>query len=284
MKLMMSLTLGLAATFGNAAEPPSRIHFPQDTVVEVRLKNAVSSATAHMNDPVQFDVTQDVVAGGVVVIAKGSLAWGTVAEAEPRSRMARSGKLNIDIHSVCLDDGTRAALRAVPVQAKASSQDGYSNESLLALPAFPVLLFIYGKDVTLPEGKTFTVYTGETLDLDPVRFQDKGPSRSCGPHFGPAPADLAVAVNSSLSQVRVESIPSGAEVFVDGKFYGSAPATLRVPVGDRLVSVRMNGHKSWERILSLTPGGDTHLNVTLEDTAPLVPLPEKTRTAAIKEP
>jgi hypothetical protein len=41
------------------------------------------------------------------------MAWGTVTEAQPKRRMGRAGKLNINIDNVRLSSGEKVALRAI---------------------------------------------------------------------------------------------------------------------------------------------------------------------------
>jgi hypothetical protein len=265
-----------AGLCGFAADGAGPVRIAKDTAIQLRLRKTVSSASAHPNDIVEFEVVEDVRAGDTAIIPRGSQAWGTVIEASPKARMARSGKLEIDISTACLADGSKVALRADPNQNGSHLHDAYSNEGLFALPALPLLLFVYGKDVSLPEGKLFTVYTAEALSLDGRQFAGKAANRSCGPApSAGAPASIAV---SGLSTVKAESVPSYGDIYVDGKYFGSTPATLRLPAGDHLISVRISGKKSWERVLSLTPGGETVVSAVLEDSA-LTPAPTPTLVA-----
>ena len=80
------------------------------TPIKLRLSQTVSSADAHVNDLVQFEVLEDVMVGDAVVIPKGAAALGTVTEAVPKRRMARGGKLEIVMDSVRLSDGQKAPL------------------------------------------------------------------------------------------------------------------------------------------------------------------------------
>ena len=47
-----------------------------------------------------FEVLEDVLVNDVIVIPKGGLAFATVTEAEAKRRMARGGKLDINIDYV----------------------------------------------------------------------------------------------------------------------------------------------------------------------------------------
>ena len=84
------------------------------TPVELRLKQTISSADARVNDRVEFEVTEDVKVGEIVAIHAGSLAWGIVSEASPRSRLMKSGRLSVSIRAVCLATGERAPLVGTP--------------------------------------------------------------------------------------------------------------------------------------------------------------------------
>ena len=270
-----------------AGDPLTPVRIPRDTPLELRLRKTISSATARANDLVEFDVVEDVRVGGTVVISKGSLAWGSVVEASPKARIARAGKLEIDTSTVCLADGSGAALRAGQSGKPAAAHEGSTNESLFALPALPFLLFVYGKDVTIPEGRRFTVFTAEELVRDPAPFAGKGANRSCGPAAlggtgsgGARSLAGAYAGSAGLSMVKVESAPTGGEIYVDGKFFGSAPSTLQLSAGEHLVSVRLDGRKSWERVLTMTAGGEAGVSAILLDSALLESTPQN---AAPKE-
>jgi hypothetical protein len=60
-------------------------------------------------DTIDFEVLEDVFASNTLIVSKGGIAWGTVTEAEAKKRMARGGKLNVNIDSVRLTDGFPAA-------------------------------------------------------------------------------------------------------------------------------------------------------------------------------
>ncbi len=244
------------------------------TPVELRLKQTVSSADARVNDRVEFEVTEDVKAGEVVVIPAGSLAWGIVSEASPRSRLMKSGRLSVSIRAVCLATGERAPLVGSPsgqprreVRERGEVREDPSN-NILALPALPVLLFVYGKDITLQEGKTATAFIAQGISLDATRVENSGPNTTCD-------RDTTAPVTSAdgmeiLSSVSIRSVPPGAEVTVDGRYLGNAPSTLKLPAGDHVLTVTAAGHKTWERRIHLTPGGDTNIAATLEPRPALV--------------
>src|SRR6266404_5376364 len=75
------------------------------TPIKLRLNRNVSSADAHIGEGVDFEVLEEIGINGVTVIPKGSLALGTVTEAQPKRRMARGGKLDMNLDNVRLADG-----------------------------------------------------------------------------------------------------------------------------------------------------------------------------------
>jgi len=127
-----------------AAPKPSGFLLPRDTPIRVKLLKGLSSGTAHAGDAVEFDVLDDVTLDGVVVIARGAKATGTVAESEIKKRFGHDGKLAISITSVRLTNTESAPVRFY------YETLGSSNSSA------PVQLSS-GKDALIPPGTDFTV-------------------------------------------------------------------------------------------------------------------------------
>jgi hypothetical protein len=65
-------------------------------------------------------------------------------------------------------------------------------------------------------------------------------------------------VSNATSQVsggiEVTSVPSGADVELDGNIAGSTPCILGVGAGIHTVSVKKNGYKTWKRKMIVTGG------------------------------
>src|SRR5204862_1536818 len=77
------------------------------TPVKLRTSRTISSADAHTGETLDFEVLEDVSAKDTLVVPKGGIAWGTVTEAQPKRRMARGGKLDVNIDAVRLADGEK---------------------------------------------------------------------------------------------------------------------------------------------------------------------------------
>src|SRR5579864_1933767 len=83
------------------------------TAVKLRFKRNLSSADAKADDPIDFEVVDEVKVGDVVVIPRGNLALGKVTDVQAARRMGRGGKLDIELDSVTLADGEKASIWAV---------------------------------------------------------------------------------------------------------------------------------------------------------------------------
>ena len=83
------------------------------TPVKLRLTRNLSSGTDKKGDTVDFEVLEDVSVQGVIVAPRGGVAWATITEAQPKRRMGRGGKLDVNIDTLRLKDGEKVALRAV---------------------------------------------------------------------------------------------------------------------------------------------------------------------------
>jgi hypothetical protein len=251
---------------------PGQFILQDATPVRLRLNRNVSSADAHEGDSVDFETLEDVAANGIVVVPKGSTAIGTVTEAQPKRRMGRAGKLEIVLDYVRLQDGGKAAVRAVK-DAKGGSHTvgmtaGIVATGLLFFPAAPFFLFMHGKDITVPKGAEMTAYVNGDVRLEAKNFHsntDKGqaPAPTDPQPATASPAPQASAV-STTGMVEVRSNPDGAEVFTDGAFIGNAPATLRLAPGQHTIKVTQAGFKDWSRDVTVQAGSEAHLTASLE--------------------
>jgi hypothetical protein len=74
------------------------------TPIKLRLTRNLSSADATTGDRVDFEVLEDVKVKDVIVAPRGGLALATITEAQHKRRMARGGKLNVNIDDLRLAD------------------------------------------------------------------------------------------------------------------------------------------------------------------------------------
>src|SRR6266446_1963942 len=167
------------------------------TPVKLRINRNISSADAQVNETVDFEVLEDVKVRDVVVIPRGGIAWGTVTEAQPKRRMGRAGKLNVNIDNAKLVTGEKAALRAVK-EVKGGSHTGAMTGAIVAtsivfFPAAPFFLFMHGKDITIPKGTEITSYINGDTALDPAKFAPKVATADAAKESVPAPISAPTA-------------------------------------------------------------------------------------------
>jgi hypothetical protein len=228
------------------------------TPVSLRISQTVSSADAHVNDREEFEVVEEVRVADTLIIPKGGIAWGTVTEAQHKRRLGRGGKLEIVMNSVRLADGETAPLRATK-EAQGGSHQGVMTAGIIATglifwPVAPALLFIHGKDITIPKGTEVPTFINGNFALDMAKFR------------APAPLQAASETQASTSfDVAVTSNPAGADIEVDGAFVGDTPSTITVTAGDHTISLKKPGFTPWERTVKVS-GGKIQISAELKAT------------------
>src|SRR4051794_30173787 len=152
MRLAGTLLLVLAAA--------AQVRTLQDgTPVRLRLNRTVSSASAHVGETVDFEITEPVINQNYVVIPKGAVALGRVTKVEAKRRFGRAGALELSIDSVRLADG-----RTIPLRATREKGEGDMSGARVAatIAASPVLVWVKGKDVVFEKGTETTAYVAAT--------------------------------------------------------------------------------------------------------------------------
>jgi hypothetical protein len=256
-----------------ALKQPLAFGLEDGTPVRMRITRNLSSADATTGDRVDFEVLDDVKVKDVILIPRGGIAWGTVTEAQHKRRMARGGKLDVNIDDVKLADGERAPLRAVK-EVKGGGHTGAMTGAMIGtaivfFPAAPLFLFMHGKDITIPKGTEITAYINGDIPLDAKRFivQNPATQENAGA-AGQSASDVMVPMSAPSGEasqgVEIKSTPDGADITVDEKFMWNTPSTLRLPPGDHKIRIEKPGFKTWEKILSVSNGGTATVNVTLE--------------------
>lgn len=242
------------------AKPPVPDTLLDGTPIKLRLSETISSSNAKVGQEVPFEVVEDVSVSNVIVISKGSTAIATVTEAESKKSMGRGGKLNVSVSYVRLKDQEKAALRAMQDNKGGGHVGamtvGMVGTALVFLPAAPLLLFVHGKDITIPQGTEITAFVDGDMHLAMASF-------------GVAPATAAPIQTSALppaatqASLVIDSTPSGADIEMDGAFVGNTPSTVSAAAGSHQIAVKKKGFADWTKTLNVT-GGTVHLNAELE--------------------
>jgi hypothetical protein len=243
----------------SAPPPPNTLL--DGTTVKLRLAENISSETSKTGDQVPFEVTEEVLVRGVVVIPKGAAALATVTDAEPKKRMGRGGKLDVNVDSVRLADGEKAQLRAAK-DTKGGGHVGAMTGAMVAtsivfFPAAPLFLFMHGKSVDIPKGTEVTAFVQGDMHLVMANFGAGGPLQ------GGAGSSPSAAAATGMVSLNVESSVPGADIEVDGSFVGSTPSTVSIAPGQHTITVKKKGYADWSRTMNVS-GSSVHLSADLE--------------------
>ena len=146
------------AAASHAAASAQEIILPNQMAVHLKLGRELSSETAKVGEEVNFEVAEPVIVNGRTVIDKGAPAAGTVTEAEPKGRMGKAGKLNVNVSSVQLANGEKLPLRSFGINTSNETKSG------LSLPK------LHGKEMTFPQGAEMTAYVDGDQHLKAASF------------------------------------------------------------------------------------------------------------------
>jgi hypothetical protein len=145
------------------------------TKVPLLLGRELVSSKEVTGNRVDFEVAEEIRVEDVVVIPKGSRAFGTIVEAQGRRHLGRAGKLNVKIEEVRLADGERVRLRAIE-QTSGQGRQGVMTVGIVAtgvlfFPVAPLFLFMRGKDVVIAQGAPVTAYVEGNNELEKGNFE-----------------------------------------------------------------------------------------------------------------
>ncbi len=201
----------------------AQVHTLQDgTPVRLRLGRTISSATAHVNETVDFEVTEPVISRNYVVIPKGAVALGRVTKAERKRRFGRGGALEISVDSVRLATG-----QSIPLRATRERGEGDMSGARVAatIAASPVLVWVKGKDVTFQKGIDTTAYVSGD-----ARLEESSPS---GDSRADAMADRGSATGAVLTNADIVHMQkAGLSDEITLRTISSSPANFDIGAQD----------------------------------------------------
>ncbi len=254
---------------GFQAQPGAKtLKIPDGTMLRLSLLDSLSSATNEVDEPVNFEVAEEVKVGDVVAFPRGTTARGHIVEVEPKKRLGRAGKLNFSVDYVKALDGTNVRLRASSTR-KGEEKSGTVIVGTVLLS--PLFLIMRGKDVNIPKGTAFNAYVDGDREIALGGAPAPGAqpattttATSIPPQPTAQPAAPASVASENLATVVAKSNPDGADLTVDGKYMGSTPSTLRLSAGDHNILIEKAGMKAWQRTMTVSPGGIVTIDAQLE--------------------
>jgi PEGA domain len=100
------------------------------------------------------------------------------------------------------------------------------------------------------------------VPIPAITSQPAETSDRVGPMRPPPAALIAARTGASRargSEVAIASDPSGADIYVDGKFVGETPSTIQLATGLHHIEVKSPARQEWERDLDVLK--DSHITL-----------------------
>jgi len=169
--------------------PPAE-HILQDgTPVKLSSLKPLSSANAKSGQEIEFSVLNDLSIDGVMVLRRGTIVKGVIAEAQKRRRVGKEGVLNFTIPSVKLANGQDVPVRAFTNTSGDSHAVGVTALALnMPIVVAPFFLLMHGENSTLPKGTEITVFIRGDIHLDLSLFTaSPAPEPEKQPSAAPVP-------------------------------------------------------------------------------------------------
>jgi len=216
---------------------PTALALHDGTPIRLRLTRDLTFTNIRPGEMVDFETLDDLRIDGLLVMAHGVRATGTITQAEPKTRMGRGGKLGVTLGSLPLSNGGKVAIRAAKEAQKDEHTVAVAAQEALARPAAPSALFTYGKDEAFPDGTGITVYIDGEIKLDPSRF---------------------------LVDTAFTSNPPGALVTMYGAPVGRTPFTTRLAPGTYKAVFSADGYRDLTESMSVGPGRSNTVHAAFE--------------------
>jgi len=258
--------LFLAALPGWAASVPVR----DGQTVSLKIRNILTTDNARKNDAIEFEVAEDVVINGHVVIAKGALAHGKVVEVKgafkPRAKDAEVIFRFLTVRAVDRQD---LPLRPHPEKSKKGGEEEVHERSEIPGQITRIVGADKGKEYDAYVDGAFTVNASDAIVgasvAAPAAPAPASPSAPAAPAAAPVPASPLAATDVGLAPSSVEfgSTPDGAEIVIDGNMVGNTPSTLRLTPGHHSIEIRMAGYRTWSRMMVVDPESHPSVRATL---------------------
>lgn len=152
------LLITLAATTARA-----EFNLNPDVSVKLILLEKQRSGDSKRHSRINYKVDEDVTdKNGIILIRKGTPAYGTVLNSRRAGMLGRRGSLDISVDYTTAVDGQKVNLRS------SKEKLGSGNKGLITAGALLVawpLAFCKGSNVTIDAGTTFVAYVNDSIEV-----------------------------------------------------------------------------------------------------------------------
>ncbi len=236
--------------------------------VDLKLRNVLTTDNVRKGDAIEFEVAQDVLINGHVVIARGATARGKVVEVKGAFKpRAKDAEVIFQFLAVRAVDRQDLPLRLQSRKTSKGKDTEVHERSSIPGQISRVVGADKGKEYSAYIDGSFTVNTSDAIAVAPAAAPTPpaAPEASAPVAAPPAPSSPLAATDVGLqpSSVDFDSTPDGAEIVIDGAMVGNTPSTLRMTPGHHTVEIRMAGYRTWSRIMVVDPESRPSVRATL---------------------
>ena len=161
----------MTITFANASLKTGLVTLPKDTLVKIKLVTPLDSKKNKTGDAVEFEVAEDLYAGGMLVLPKGAPGAGKLTKVEQAQNFGRDAKMEVNFEKVTALDLTLVST-ILGEKAKKETEStataagaGFAGMILLGPIGVVGAAFVHGKNITVPAGTTLFIQTQADTEL-----------------------------------------------------------------------------------------------------------------------
>jgi len=154
-----------APNSAGAASAPVKLLLARGTAVPFLIASDVSSKTAEVGDRISLTLAEDLKAGDVVVVKKGTPAVATVTQVDKTGMGGAPGEVFFQVDS--LQAGS-ALIKLRGTAAKEGQDKVGKAVSLMFVPVVPAGVFVHGKNAEIKQGASFTAFVDADTLLSPA--------------------------------------------------------------------------------------------------------------------
>jgi hypothetical protein len=208
------ILLSLLALPGLAAQIPLR----DGQTIKLKLRNVLTTDNCRKGDAIEFDVAEDVLINGHVVIAKGATARGKIVDVKGAFKpRAKDAEVIFQFSTVRAADQQELPLRPRPEKTRKGSEQEVHEKSPIPGQISRVVGADKGKEYEAYVDGSFTINTSDAIlaapTVAPAAPAPAAPSAPAAPAAPPAPPSALAATDVALapSSVKFDSTPDGGK-------------------------------------------------------------------------
>lgn len=134
--------------------------------IKLQLLNKLDSHMAKAGDKIEFEVVNDVVVNGVIVLRRGASATGVITASQASKTLGRAGRLTFTIDEIRLSNGEKVPVRAYN-RTSGENRTGEMVYLMLNTPmaVAPFFLLMHGTNTVFPRGTQIAAFVNGDLHI-----------------------------------------------------------------------------------------------------------------------